>query len=95
MTRALVTNPKLLMLDEPFAGIDPKAVLDIKEILQTLTAKGISILITDHNVYETLRLVDRGAILYEGKIVVEGTPEAIAADEHAREVYLGDEFMLH
>lgn len=95
VTRALVTNPHLLMLDEPFAGIDPKAVLDIKEILKTLTARGIAILITDHNVYETLKMVDRGAILYEGKILVEGLPREIADDERARDVYLGEEFRLH
>lgn len=94
VTRALVTNPKLLMLDEPFAGIDPKAVADIKEILKTLVARGISILITDHNVHETLELVHRAAVLYEGKLLAEGTPGEIARNAQVRQAYLGDEFIL-
>ncbi|MGE4159694.1 MAG: LPS export ABC transporter ATP-binding protein, partial [Planctomycetota bacterium] len=94
VTRALVTNPKLLMLDEPFAGIDPKAVTDIKEILKTLVARGISILITDHNVHETLELVHRAAVLYEGKLLAEGTPQDIAGNPQVLHAYLGEGFKL-
>jgi lipopolysaccharide export system ATP-binding protein len=94
VTRALVTKPQLLMLDEPFAGISPKAVHDIKDILRDLVQRGISILITDHNVYETLNLVDRGAILDEGQIFFQGTPEEIAANPEARQRYLGENFQL-
>jgi len=94
VTRALVTNPKLLMLDEPFAGISPKAVHDIKDILRELITRGISILITDHNVYETLNLVDRAAILNEGKLCIQGTPDEISQDKEARRLYLGETFQL-
>lgn len=95
IARALAANPKLLMLDEPFAGVDPIAVKDIQHIVADLRdTDGLSILITDHNVRETLRLVDRAYILTAGQVIREGTPEVIAADEVVRREYLGDDFEL-
>ena len=94
ITRALVTSPQYLLLDEPFTGIDPIAIGDIQEIVGRLREKGIGILITDHNVRETLRITDRAYIMYDGKILVAGTASEIAANPIAREIYLGPEFNL-
>ncbi len=94
ITRALVTSPQYLLLDEPFTGIDPIAIGDIQEIVARLRDRGIGILITDHNVRETLAITDRAYILYEGKILVSGTASEIARDPVAREIYLGERFSL-
>ena len=94
ITRALVTSPRYLLLDEPFTGIDPIAIGDIQEIVARLRDRGIGILITDHNVRETLAITDRAYILYEGKVLVAGTASEIAADPKAREIYLGEKFSL-
>ncbi|HBH04560.1 MAG TPA: LPS export ABC transporter ATP-binding protein [Candidatus Rokubacteria bacterium] len=94
ITRALVTAPQYLLLDEPFTGIDPIAIGDIQEIVGRLRAKGIGILITDHNVRETLAITDRAYILYDGRILVSGTASEIANNPVAREIYLGDRFAL-
>ena len=94
ITRALVLSPSFILLDEPFSGIDPIAVLDIQGIIRQLKSKGIGIIITDHNVRETLGVCDRAYILNEGQILEEGSPEKIAQSQKAREVYLGDEFEL-
>jgi lipopolysaccharide export system ATP-binding protein len=92
ITRALVTQPKYILLDEPFAGIDPLAVADIGRIIVRLRMKGIGIIISDHNVRETLSVCDRAYIINEGKVLVEGTPEVIAVSEIARKIYFGDDF---
>ena len=92
ITRALVTSPKYILLDEPFAGIDPLAVADIGRIIARLRTKGIWVIISDHNVRETLSVCDRAYIVNEGKLLVEGTPEFIAQSEIARKIYLGDDF---
>ncbi|MBN2437700.1 MAG: LPS export ABC transporter ATP-binding protein [Deltaproteobacteria bacterium] len=92
ITRALVTSPKYILLDEPFAGIDPLAVADIGRIIAKLRAKGIGVIISDHNVRETLSVCDRAYIINEGTILVEGKPEEIAGSEIARKIYLGDNF---
>jgi lipopolysaccharide export system ATP-binding protein len=94
ITRALVTGPQYLLLDEPFTGIDPIAIGDIQEIVSRLRDKGIGILITDHNVRETLSITDRAYILYGGKILVSGTANEIANNSRAREIYLGERFSL-
>ena len=94
ITRALVTSPQYLLLDEPFTGIDPIAIGDIQEIVARLKERGIGILITDHNVRETLAITDRAYILYEGKILVAGTATEIASNPVAREIYLGEKFSL-
>ena len=94
ITRALVLSPSFILLDEPFAGIDPLAVLDIQAIVRQLKSKGIGIIITDHNVRETLGVCDRAYILNEGRILEEGTPENIAQSHKARKIYLGDGFEL-
>jgi len=94
ITRALVTSPKLLLLDEPFSGIDPIAVYEVQKIVRRLKERGLGILITDHNVRETLKLIDRGYIIYKGQVVSEGTSEFLANDPKAREIYLGPEFNL-
>tara|TARA_B100001250_G_scaffold74574_1_gene60937 strand:+ start:10075 stop:10800 length:726 start_codon:yes stop_codon:yes gene_type:complete len=94
IARALATNPKFILLDEPFAGVDPIAVEDIQEIVATLKNKNIGILITDHNVHETLNITDRAYLLFEGKILKNGTAEELAADEQVRKVYLGKKFEL-
>jgi len=94
ITRALVTRPSFLLLDEPFAGIDPLAVLDIQRILGQLKEKGIGLLISDHNVRETLKVCDRAYIIHQGKLLEEGDPAQIAASELARKIYLGEEFSL-
>ena len=94
ITRALVTAPGFMLLDEPFAGIDPLAILDIQSIVAQLKERGIGILITDHNVRETLGICDRAYILNEGSVLEEGTPKEIAASPRAREFYLGERFTL-
>ncbi|HSN04635.1 MAG TPA: LPS export ABC transporter ATP-binding protein [Nitrospira sp.] len=94
ITRALATNPSFMLLDEPFAGIDPIAVADIQQIILRLKEKGIGILITDHNVQETLSIVDRAYIINEGQILETGSPDAIVKSETARAVYLGERFKL-
>lgn len=94
ITRALVTSPDFLLLDEPFAGIDPLAVVDIQSIVAELKEKGIGILISDHNVRETLKVCDRAYIVNEGTILEEGDPAQIASSSRARRIYLGEEFTL-
>jgi lipopolysaccharide export system ATP-binding protein len=94
ITRALVTAPQYLLLDEPFTGIDPIAIADIQDIVARLRDRGIGILITDHNVRETLAITDRAYILYGGKILVSGTASEIANNPIAREIYLGEKFAL-
>ena len=94
IARALATNPNFILLDEPFAGIDPIAVEDIQEIVAKLRMKNIGILITDHNVQETLSIIDRAYLMFEGKILKDGTAEELAADEVVRKVYLGQNFIL-
>jgi lipopolysaccharide export system ATP-binding protein len=95
IARALVTNPKFMLLDEPFSGIDPIAVQDIQSIVGGLKTKGLGLLITDHNVRETLSITDRSYIMSEGKILVSGNSEDLANDPVAREAYLGERFTLH
>jgi lipopolysaccharide export system ATP-binding protein len=94
ITRALVVSPKFMLLDEPFAGIDPIAVTDIQKIIFHLKDRGIGVLITDHNVRETLRITDRAYIVHDGVIFKSGTPASLAADEEVRRIYLGAEFRL-
>jgi lipopolysaccharide export system ATP-binding protein len=95
ITRALVTSPQIMLLDEPFAGIDPLAVNDIQHIIRQLKEKNIGVLISDHNVRETLSVCDRAYILHEGVILQEGTPQELAASELAKKIYLGEKFKLH
>jgi lipopolysaccharide export system ATP-binding protein len=92
ITRALVTSPQLLLLDEPFSGIDPIAIYEVQKIIRRLKERGLGILITDHNVRETLKLIDRGYIIHKGQVLVEGSAEFLANDPQAREIYLGPEF---
>jgi len=94
IARALASEPRFMLLDEPFAGVDPISVIDIQAIIRHLSQRNIGILITDHNVRETLGICDRGYIVNEGKIICEGRPDAISADERVREVYLGHDFKL-
>jgi lipopolysaccharide export system ATP-binding protein len=94
ITRALVTSPKLMLLDEPFSGIDPIAVYEVQKIIRRLKERGLGILITDHNVRETLKLIDRGYIIHKGQVLVEGSSEFLANDAKAREIYLGPEFNM-
>ncbi|MBW8332879.1 MAG: LPS export ABC transporter ATP-binding protein [Prolixibacteraceae bacterium] len=94
IARALAIDPKFILLDEPFAGVDPIAVEDIMHIVQTLKEKNIGVLITDHNVHETLTITDRSYLLYEGAIMKAGTAEELASDEEVRRVYLGQNFEL-
>lgn len=94
ITRALITSPKLLLLDEPFSGIDPIAVYEVQKIIRRLKERGLGILITDHNVRETLKLVDRAYLIHKGEVVCEGTAEFLVNDPKAREIYLGPEFNL-
>jgi lipopolysaccharide export system ATP-binding protein len=94
ITRALATDPSFILLDEPFAGIDPIAVYDIQGIIGQLKDRGIGVLITDHNVRETLQIVDRAYIIHEGQILVSGTATELASDERARQIYLGERFSL-
>lgn len=94
ISRALVTNPKFILLDEPFLGIDPIAVIDIQQIISKLRQKGLGVLITDHNVRETLKIIDRAYIMYEGKILLQGSAEELVNNEQARQIYLGEKFTL-
>ena len=94
IARALATNPSFILLDEPFAGVDPIAVEDIQQIVAKLKDKNIGILITDHNVHETLNITDRAYLLFKGKILKKGTAEELAADKQVRKVYLGKNFEL-
>jgi len=94
ITRALVLDPKFMLLDEPFAGIDPIAVIDIQKIIEQLKGKGIGIIITDHNVRETLSICDHAYIIKDGEIIRKGTPAEIAADDQVRQIYLGENFQL-
>ncbi|MCP4726256.1 MAG: LPS export ABC transporter ATP-binding protein [bacterium] len=94
ITRALVTKPNFILLDEPFAGVDPIAVEEIQRIVYDLKRRNIGVLITDHNVHETLSITDRAYLLFEGTILKEGTAEFLASDEEARKLYLGDKFKL-
>jgi lipopolysaccharide export system ATP-binding protein len=94
ITRALVLDPKFMLLDEPFSGIDPIAVIDIQKIIEQLKARGIGIVVTDHNVRETLSICDRAYIIKDGEIIQHGPPEQVAADPNVRKIYLGDNFQL-
>ncbi|KAF5052954.1 Lipopolysaccharide export system ATP-binding protein LptB [anaerobic digester metagenome] len=94
IARALIRDPKFILLDEPFAGIDPLAVDDIQAIIEGLKAKGIGVLISDHNVRETLQICDRAYLVYDGRIILSGSPDEIVADPGARKVYLGEGFSL-
>ncbi len=94
ITRALVTSPKLMLLDEPFSGIDPIAVYEVQKIIRRLKERGLGILITDHNVRETLKLVDRAYLIHKGEVVYEGAAEQLVNDPKAREIYLGPDFNL-
>ena len=94
ITRALVISPRVILLDEPFAGIDPIAVTEIQKIIFHLKTRGIGVLVTDHNVRETLRITDRAYIVHDGVLFRSGTPEALAADEDVRRIYLGADFRL-
>ena len=92
ISRALATSPHFILLDEPFAGIDPIAVSDIQSIVEQLKNKGIGVLITDHNVRETLNITDRAYIISEGKIIASGLPNEVAQDEKVKKIYLGEKF---
>jgi lipopolysaccharide export system ATP-binding protein len=94
IARALVTEPRFLLLDEPFAGIDPITVLDVQRLIRHLRQRGYGILITDHNVRDTLKITDRASIIKDGKVFASGDPEFLAADPLVRQVYLGEEFRL-
>lgn len=94
IARALASRPSFMLLDEPFAGIDPIAVGDIRQLVRHLAARGIGVLITDHNVRETLGLIDRGYIIHDGRVLMEGTPGEVVANEDVRRFYLGDEFRM-
>ena len=94
IARSLITEPKFMLLDEPFAGIDPIAVNDIQQIVRGLRKRGIGVLITDHNVHETLAITDRSYLIYSGHLLKEGTAEFLASDEEARRIYLGESFRL-
>ena len=94
IARALATRPAFMLLDEPFAGVDPIAVLEIQRIVQLLRERGIGVLITDHNVRETLRICDRAYIINEGAVLAAGAPQAIVYNQHVRRVYLGEHFRL-
>ena len=94
IARALAINPQFILLDEPFAGVDPISVIDIKKIISHLSERGIGVLITDHNVRETLDICQRAYIANEGELIAAGSPKSILADEHVKKVYLGDKFKL-
>jgi lipopolysaccharide export system ATP-binding protein len=95
IARALVLSPRFLLLDEPFSGIDPITVLDIQKIVQDLQKRGIGVLVTDHNVRETLRVTNRAYIIHNGRIFRSGTPEELSTDPEVRRIYLGENFQLH
>ena len=92
IARALASEPAFMLLDEPFAGIDPLAIADIRDVIGYLRKRGIGILITDHNVRETLGIIDRASIIHAGEVLFEGSPDEILADPEVRRVYLGDRF---
>ena len=94
IARALAADPTIMLLDEPFAGIDPISISDIRHLVLELKGRGIGVLITDHNVRETLDIVDRACIIYDGRVLFQGTPEALVADEDVRRLYLGEGFSL-
>ena len=94
IARALAAKPSIMLLDEPFAGIDPLSIADIRHLVHDLKQRGIGVLITDHNVRETLEICDRGCIIYGGQVLFAGTPEALVADENVRRLYLGEGFTL-
>jgi lipopolysaccharide export system ATP-binding protein len=94
IARCLATNPKFILLDEPFAGVDPIAVEDIQAVVRSLKERNIGILITDHNVHETLNITDRAYLLFEGRVIKQGSAEDLANDEQVRRVYLGENFEL-
>jgi len=94
IARALTMSPRFMLLDEPFAGVDPISILDIQEIIKQLSARGIGVLITDHNVRETLKICDHAYIVNEGKMIAEGMPETVLANKQVKAVYLGDSFRL-
>ncbi len=94
IARALAADPSIMLLDEPFAGIDPISISDIRDLVKTLKTRGIGVLITDHNVRETLEIVDRAYIIYDGRVLFTGSPEALVADENVRRLYLGEGFSL-
>jgi lipopolysaccharide export system ATP-binding protein len=94
IARALAANPSIMLLDEPFAGIDPLSISDIRDLIVELKKRGIGVLITDHNVRETLDIVDRGYIIYDGRVLFAGTPQELVADENVRRLYLGESFTL-
>jgi lipopolysaccharide export system ATP-binding protein len=91
---ALAAHPSIMLLDEPFAGIDPISISDIRELVRELKSREIGVLITDHNVRETLDIVDRACIIYDGQVLFQGTPEALVADQEVRRLYLGESFAL-
>jgi lipopolysaccharide export system ATP-binding protein len=94
IARALAAKPTIMLLDEPFAGIDPISIADIRELVRELKSRDIGVLITDHNVRETLDIVDRACIIYDGQVLFAGTPEALVADQEVRRLYLGESFAL-
>jgi lipopolysaccharide export system ATP-binding protein len=94
IARALAADPSIMLLDEPFAGIDPISIADIRELVRELKSREIGVLITDHNVRETLDIVDRACIIYDGQVLFAGTPEALVADQEVRRLYLGESFAL-
>ena len=94
IARALAAEPEFMLLDEPFAGIDPIAISDIRQLVRQLTSRGIGVLITDHNVRETLELIDRALIIHEGRVLMNGTPAEIVANPEVRRLYLGEQFSL-
>jgi lipopolysaccharide export system ATP-binding protein len=94
IARALAADPSIMLLDEPFAGIDPISISDIRELVRELKKRDIGVLITDHNVRETLDIVDRACIIYDGQVLFAGTPQALVADHEVRRLYLGESFAL-
>ena len=94
IARALAADPTIMLLDEPFAGIDPISIADIRELVRDLRSRDIGVLITDHNVRETLDIVDRACIIYDGQVLFQGTPQALVADQEVRRLYLGETFAL-
>ena len=94
IARALAAEPEFMLLDEPFAGIDPIAISDIRKLVRQLTSRGIGVLVTDHNVRETLELIDKALIIHEGEVLTEGTPQEIVSNPDVRRYYLGADFSL-